>query len=387
MGLSHAPSVVTNGLVFYYDMGNSQKSWKGAPTTNLLSISGWNTNFNGTAPYWSTMTRTMITSDLLFSGVNIGQGVTSTAASYGFGYIDFPLPTGTTAGVAYACSFWYKSASRTASVWCHDTAGGNTVYSSTLPADGKWNRGVAVFTSTATGSVRLHFHMNAGSVGDVVYFTAPMIEQQSFGTPFVNGTRSNTQALIDLTGLQTITANSLTYNSDGTFSFSGSQYCTVSSLSNFNFGTGFTAIVWHKNIGGDYRGIVANTYGGAGFDLRYGREDYYGGANNGTNLNCYIRTSAGTYNSIVYADLNQYKQYAYTYNGSSLITYKNGTQWSSIAASGNISTTANPVVIGRNLVGAEYLTGSLPIVQIYNRALSAQEIQQNFNSIRGRFGL
>jgi hypothetical protein len=36
MSLSHSPQVVTNGLVFYYDMGNPQKSWKGELTTNLL---------------------------------------------------------------------------------------------------------------------------------------------------------------------------------------------------------------------------------------------------------------------------------------------------------------------------------------------------------------
>ena len=36
MALAHSPQVVTNGLVYYHDMGNTQKSWKGAPTTNLV---------------------------------------------------------------------------------------------------------------------------------------------------------------------------------------------------------------------------------------------------------------------------------------------------------------------------------------------------------------
>ena len=37
--------------------------------------------------------------------------------------------------------------------------------------------------------------------------------------------------------------------------------------------------------------------------------------------------------------------------------------------------------------GGEYMSGNISIVQIYNRALSASEVQQNFNALRGRFGI
>jgi hypothetical protein len=37
--------------------------------------------------------------------------------------------------------------------------------------------------------------------------------------------------------------------------------------------------------------------------------------------------------------------------------------------------------------GTEYLQGDIAVAQIYNRALSATEIQQNFNATRGRFGI
>ena len=37
--------------------------------------------------------------------------------------------------------------------------------------------------------------------------------------------------------------------------------------------------------------------------------------------------------------------------------------------------------------GAFYLRGNIATTQIYNRALSAQEIQQNFNATRSRFGI
>jgi hypothetical protein len=34
-----------------------------------------------------------------------------------------------------------------------------------------------------------------------------------------------------------------------------------------------------------------------------------------------------------------------------------------------------------------YLNGNVATVQIYNRALSPQEITQNFNAIKGRYGI
>jgi hypothetical protein len=37
--------------------------------------------------------------------------------------------------------------------------------------------------------------------------------------------------------------------------------------------------------------------------------------------------------------------------------------------------------------GQGYFAGYIPTAQIYNRALSAQEVLQNYNAIKTRFGL
>jgi hypothetical protein len=34
-----------------------------------------------------------------------------------------------------------------------------------------------------------------------------------------------------------------------------------------------------------------------------------------------------------------------------------------------------------------YLTGNIPLVQLYNRALTAQEVRQNFEAVRGRYSI
>ena len=43
--------------------------------------------------------------------------------------------------------------------------------------------------------------------------------------------------------------------------------------------------------------------------------------------------------------------------------------------------------LGRNRGNNTFYKGDISQVSIYNRALTAQEIQQNFNAIRGRFGI
>ena len=42
MALSHSPKIITDGLVFTYDMSNPAKSWKGAPATNLITETNLN---------------------------------------------------------------------------------------------------------------------------------------------------------------------------------------------------------------------------------------------------------------------------------------------------------------------------------------------------------
>jgi hypothetical protein len=66
MALVHSPSIVTSGLVFYYDMNNTQKSWKGAPATNLIPYSqdyGSNGNFmsNWTGNLFSNWINSVVT--------------------------------------------------------------------------------------------------------------------------------------------------------------------------------------------------------------------------------------------------------------------------------------------------------------------------------------
>ena len=48
---------------------------------------------------------------------------------------------------------------------------------------------------------------------------------------------------------------------------------------------------------------------------------------------------------------------------------------------------ANPIIIGTRDDNFTHMKGNIGQVQIYNRALSQQEILQNFNATRFRYGL
>jgi len=80
-----------------------------------------------------------------------------------------------------------------------------------------------------------------------------------------------------------------------------------------------------------------------------------------------------------------------TSNGTTIRVYKNGSQLSTTGTiPGTTSTTghANTRIGGStNGTGANFLNGSLGPIQIYNRALSANEVLHNYNALKSRFGL
>lgn len=80
-----------------------------------------------------------------------------------------------------------------------------------------------------------------------------------------------------------------------------------------------------------------------------------------------------------------------TYDNAFLRLYRNGVQVNQAAQTGNITTNTQPLCLGINpQASGPYvipLTGNIYTFQIYNRALSATEVQQNYNAMRGRFGI
>ena len=89
---------------------------------------------------------------------------------------------------------------------------------------------------------------------------------------------------------------------------------------------------------------------------------------------------------------NSWVNLTVTVNGTSPMRgYINGIEISPYAAQSNgpsaLTYSGAPFVIGHYGNQTEFLSGSIGNVSVYNRALSAQEILQNYNGTKGRYGL
>jgi hypothetical protein len=180
-----------------------------------------------------------------------------------------------------------------------------------------------------------------------------------------------------------------TYTSanNGSMNFDGNgDYISVNNINGSGISSQFTLNFWIKNtnVGGGsptiYSGLI-NGIGGTGGQInRFLIKDSFnqfllqitplGGAN--TNV------TSNTFTSIQ----NQISMCSVTYNGSLTSFYINGSSvGTSTALSGPITTGSSNSTIGWGAATTSYyFSGSIYSTQIYNRALSQSEIQQNYNA-------
>jgi hypothetical protein len=97
-------------------------------------------------------------------------------------------------------------------------------------------------------------------------------------------------------------------------------------------------------------------------------------------------TGTGSYVDITSLSPNTWYNLTWTYNGSVITSYTNSIIRETASLSGSLKTNTNPIRIGRDIYGNNTAM-TCASTQIYNRALSASEIQQNYNALKSRFGL
>jgi hypothetical protein len=92
-----------------------------------------------------------------------------------------------------------------------------------------------------------------------------------------------------------------------------------------------------------------------------------------------------------YMNTSNWYQVVGTYTSGTRRVYINGVLVGSDAQTGTITTNANGMSIGvfggYNGARGYYYSGNIASVKIYNKALTAAEVSQNFNALRGRYGI
>jgi hypothetical protein len=113
----------------------------------------------------------------------------------------------------------------------------------------------------------------------------------------------------------------------------------------------------------------------------------------GGNIQWRIYIGAGYSNlstvTATYMNTSNWYQVVATYSSGSRRLYINGVLVNSDAQSGTVATNSGGGRIGAYGGSSPqyYYNGNLAICKVYNKALSPQEIKQNFNATKSRFGL
>lgn len=399
MSTYNGPGSVTNGLVLDYDMGNQSKSFIGAPTTNLSDFpaTGYNWINSGNASYTDNDTSESLpyvpNISFFTTPLRVVSCQTTTASTTGqqCGYAYTAVSGSTT----YTMSLWYKkNRDDMASYGPYVRQSVNNNWLGTFDYNGQtnnalWPTGVwirikSTFTTSSNETAVYLSNYIGQYVGDKVCYCGGQLEQKSFATPLAQGSRTNTQSIIDLTQNNTITASSLTYNNDGTFSFNGSSdYMIFPENSNLNTQTP-TVEVWVKTN--------ATTQNGFWFE-KGNVNTQYALFQEGANITWRHTTNVGslTAPAASYMNTSQYAQVVGTYTAGDRRIYVNGVQVASDSLNYSLPTNANGASIGvyggYNGSRGYYYNGNIAIVKVYNRTLTASEVLQNFNALRGRFGI
>ena len=146
-----------------------------------------------------------------------------------------------------------------------------------------------------------------------------------------------------------------------------------------------TLIVWFKTSSTyDNNYLLClpwSSNGSNGFDLGFGGSTVFRG----------IIVTTNGYNELTYTTTyndNNWHMGAITYDGANVTLYYDGVSRTSTSRTGTLrQTNQGEFNIGRFGTFGAYVAASIPVAQVYNRALSSTEITQNFNALRGRYGI
>jgi len=117
-----------------------------------------------------------------------------------------------------------------------------------------------------------------------------------------------------------------------------------------------------------------------------------GPAFSGSNYYAYIDTDDGSSGSAIsgWGSTTDWIHLATTYDGSDVVTYRNGVQVGTQSLTGDIKDTSGSyggVVFGRtNHGGSDWFSGRVATIRVYQAALSAAEVMDNYQKTKGRFG-
>jgi hypothetical protein len=445
MGLGHSPSVVTSNLEVAYDVGNIKSySLSGTSLLNLTSSSytgtltsgpiprlgnGGFVNFDGTDDYivltrpvqddislccWFKTTQNAGTADQWYNGrglidCEVGGAVNDFGLAIGAGKVMFG--TGNP-DVTVVSSSTYNDNNWHFAVGTRTKASGVLI----LYVDGVQ---VGTTTSTNTGSLTSPANMRIGSrqTGTVFFqgdIALPLIYSKALTATEVLQNYSATRGRFDNFYSIPLITNGLILNLDAgnPSSYSGSGTTWTDLINQANNGTLVNGVGFSSSNGGSLTFNGSNQRVSTNFKPSGARSYFiwvkyntinslpngfsltgtqqinaynYLGIYNGGYFYYYAGTTGNQLNSVLLSANTWYQQGFVLNSDGSRVLYLNGLAVGS--ETGGVGDTATSEFSIGCVNQNHWVNGSIPVVTQYNRALTASEVLQNYNALRGRFGL
>lgn len=382
-------NIVNNGLVFHFDLENGVKSWRGKPTNNLAVNKFFNGNLNFTVD--ENITDTMPDDSIGIARLLNAQIVVDTNRTVSIG--NYSL----TAGYTYTLSFYVMNINCTGFGGNLYSPGlGRVIGSISYPTiyTDRWTRVTKTFTVPDEGINPVTVSPQVFRDGGVGKFKMCWLqmEEGSIATKYINGVRLDTESIIDLsTNQNTITTANLTYRQDDTPTFDGTNdYIVTNRIPGTGSSTSSVSwCIWTKPQDTDGNIMsMSSSNPQASWNMPPIAAD-------NKKFRGKIWSNSYLYSDTYVQGIWYYVCLIFNYNSTLAKRYQrlyiNGAQVAeqtgiSYSSSGN----DNFLFFGQANPGADnkgYYSGEIGFVQVYDRALSASEVKQNFEALRGRYGI
>ena len=431
-----SPYVDNTGLVFAYDLANVQRSYLGQPATNLITSglpgyfgSGGETLYQqsllGLTSDSGVFQRNYITSPNSGNNGGLYKNFTTSALNAATRYVqisfDFYMITRyrtfSSSGVGLNGYIGITNTDSTTDTYGWDTRycnGSGDDWSNDEAYVGRWQKVsliAALRGDKNPASIHaMYIYYDFFTQGEGIFTNFIITETPTLPTGpvrYTAGTRSVTQGLKDLTGRSTIDLTNVSFDANAQMTFDGTNdYVNLGSyLHNIDTSTLSIEIVFKTNVVtgnalillGWHENEYPHGYICLGnFTGYWGNEtiSFYNEGPGTTALsfaytNGHSLLSDTLYHHVVFIlQTNNYKIYIDGVEVAVNASFRNGSQ-STVMPSNLFGYGTTPsVVLGAGSDPANsFFNGNIPITKIYNRALPASEIQQNFNAIKGRYGL
>jgi hypothetical protein len=226
-----------------------------------------------------------------------------------------------------------------------------------------------------------------------LYFTLAQSERLPYASSYVSGSRLTATSLSITASTSTFLSASVT-SSIPTFTRKNDRVLNFDGTGSYTLTPGNPALqpsssitleaLFQRNSG---RTIISYSPDSSGAAKIYSFEQ----STNASQFQAKVLTSVNgqvILNGPILAT-NTWYHAVMTYDGSLATLYINGVPITSSPATGSITYSSNSNLnIGRkNSSDGEYISGQVQVTRVYNRGLSQQEITQNYNALKGRFGL